>query len=297
MRPLRVDDQQLLHRLLELAEISQHVLDDEEVVLDSVCAGAEIELDVRARREHRHRAVFGLEPVGDMERLPRVRFFWRTLGDEIGITSGMPHGRVRHLAGTPQPYVPEDETDGTADSRIGAMAGTGENTLTAVEIEFLHHGTADDGQRSGPAGRALHTHQLERIVEHSFDCGDHHRQIFRQTARHDGVDRNFLDSRHALTRGHHTKHFLRIALDVIYHGADFFLRRRQYWQAVGPAIFIGKFGEIVDVRAFEDFRNQLHFAHAVPPVCESSMLTTLSARPSAFFKTKSAGSLLGRSCG
>ena len=101
------------------------------------------------RRVQRHRALVRGEPPGDVERLPGMI---RPLGEAERVLAGIAEARAIQQARTRVHHVHHDETHGTSDGGVGAMA-LAERVVAAVDLEPLGDRSAHD-QDHGRAARA-----------------------------------------------------------------------------------------------------------------------------------------------
>src|SRR5207247_1853511 len=79
-----------------------------------------------------------------------------------------------------------------ADGRVGARAGA-EEAGPAVDVEGAADRPVHDDERRRRVGGRRHAVQVERLVAHRLDGGEHDRQILWTAARHHRVHRDLLD--------------------------------------------------------------------------------------------------------
>ena len=86
----------------------------------------------------------------------------------------------------------------------------------------------------------------EGRIERRLDRRKNHRQIFRLTAGHDGVDSHLLHRARHQVRRNFTNDFLCISGRTLQHTEHTDWRRRHYGKTVRPATVVTSFNSIVD---------------------------------------------------
>ena len=182
--------------------------------------------------EGRHRALVGAEAVLDGQRLPRALFL--VLPHAVGVAAGVSHGRHAHGPGRGAPHVGDDEPQGPADGRVGAPPGP-EGAATAVDVQSGSSGTVDDEEGRVEIRGGRDAVEIEGILTHGLDPGDHHRQVIRTAPGHHGIDGDLLDGGPSEIGRHQRDELVGLAARARDHGLHPLAGRRHHGEAIGDA--------------------------------------------------------------
>jgi hypothetical protein len=106
-----------------------------------------------------------------------------------------------------------------------------------MRADLLAHRAVDEHEGRHRVGGGLHREQVELRLRQGLHRGDHHRQVLRPAAGHDGIDGDVLHRRDAATGGELGNHFIGGTLHVLNHARDAFGCGRDDGQSVSPAAF------------------------------------------------------------
>ena len=155
----------------------------------------------------------------------------------------MAHGRFVDFSGLSAADIDHDEPQRPADRGVRPPARA-EHAGGAVDVEPLANRTVDNKQGRGGMGRALHPVQVRPFITHGPHPGDHHRQIGRFAARHDGVDGDLLDRGVGVVGRHRSNHLSRGPSGGGQHSLHPLFGRRDNRQAVGHALLKVKLNQV-----------------------------------------------------
>ena len=190
------------------------------------------DLEHRACRDERHRALVWTEAALDVPRFPRMVLF--VLGDAAGVFSRRTHRRpvrdTRRVAKT----IEQDEAQGASDGRIGAHARS-ENVIRGVDAELRGDRPVDEHHdaRARKSRRNMMQHELPR--RERLHRGDDHRHVLGLAARHHRVDRDLFRGHRRVSRRKFSDQRVGREPRSGEHCVDERARRGDDRQAVGPA--------------------------------------------------------------
>ena len=164
-----------------------------------------------------------------MIRLPGT--FFLVLAEAHGVLTRPAKGGTICISGEPAADGDKYQANGPADRCIRPIAWS-EHTGIAIDVELLANGTIHEKSRTDITGGRLNSVEVKTWLAHRLNSSDDNRQIFRQTARHNGIDRNFLNSRRRPLWWDRADNFLRIAIGSIEHSLNALRRRRHDGQSI-----------------------------------------------------------------
>ena len=153
-------------------------------------------------------------------------------------------GRTLDAAGLSAAHIANDEPQGTADRRVGAVAGP-ERPQALIHADPVTDRTIDNNHWRRPHRGGSNAMNIECIGADSLQCGNNHRHVFRLASRHDRVDGNFFYRRFTHIGRDGGNKVLRRAARAVQHSQDPFRRRRHERQTIGKTLIKHELNHVV----------------------------------------------------
>ena len=195
----------------------------------------------RVAAVHADCALLPFIAVLNVQRFPRADLL--VLANAIGVFAGVAHGRFVDFSGLGAADIDHDEPQRPANRGVRSPARA-EHAGGAIDIELVANRAVDNKQGRGGMRRALHPVQVRPLITHGPHPGDHHRQIGRLAARHDGVDGDLLNRGVGVVGRHRSNHLIGGPSGGGQHGLHPLFGWRDHRQAVGHALLKVKLDQI-----------------------------------------------------